>query len=279
MVIDYTVSHLPTMALGASRVPALLHLCETLCAHKPLLPVYEANQASLTPSLLSCLSPGGKDTQRLPSPLVLTSVLQILRALLDYNEGVLLLPYLADVVKNFALLLKFQQDQASAPQLAQELEVLCRITEMATNHAKSGEPISSEQGQTYADLMGLLLPRLRVRTIPGKEDTKAFILRTYASLVSAMPAPRKDLVYLSKLLGPSGITAGMTSLTLRPSLVEALVAMADNHTLRVMQPIVKVRHAGIMIKSSMSLLRFYPIGGSDHQPDGLQTCCDPVMIP
>jgi len=247
MISAGAVSHLPSMAMGASRVPAMIHFCETLCGHKSLLPIYQLNEKSLTSPLLACLSGNGKGAA---PPVVVASILRIIQSLLDHEDGRLILSYLPHLVRNFSLLLQAQDQEGRDHLFSEELGLFCRVTEMAATQKKKGGTISAEQGQVYADLMALLLPRLRMRAVPGREETKVFILRTYASLVGAMPSPRKDLFYLAKLLGPSGINAGMNSPLVRPALVDAFVAMANNPTLQGMKPAAKV---GVEIASSSRL--------------------------
>ena len=238
------------MCSGACQAPALLDLILALTQHDALLSVYKVHASSLTPTLLACLSAG-----QAPPPAVARPVLSIMERLSEHDGASYLLPHLPLLVKHLAARLQLVQASGgsapstnttasslrrgprSDPLLERCLGLLCSISQLAAQSSQV-----TVDGETLSSLFGLLLPRLKARIL--SEEVKALVLQTYAALVTHMAQPRRDVILLAKLLGPSGLgSVGMGPTGhLREPLVAALNAMAHaREDMKDLRPVMKVR--------------------------------------
>lgn len=105
---------------------------------------------------------------------------------------------------------------------SQALQVLCRLSELA-----SSSPSATKQcdPQILSSLFSLLLPRLKIRNLP--DPLRIFILKSYAALLPSLPSPDwKNVLSLSKFLGPFGLNLGMKNPDVRSALVGVFTNVA-----------------------------------------------------
>lgn len=224
------------MCSSASQPPSLLSLLVVLAQDASVLPVYRALEQQLTPTLIACLSVG-------PRSPVAAALLDILDRLLEQDGPSLLLPYLPDLVHHLSL--RLAKAPNSDPLLERELSLLCRTGQMAAELVdREGEEegdVAPPDSQALSTLFSLLLPRLKTRVL--REEIKGLVLGAYATLVRHMADPRKDVMQLSRLLGPAGLTVGMglsREKPLREALVAALRALAARDDLQDLRPAMEV---------------------------------------
>ncbi|GAB5030268.1 u3 small nucleolar rna-associated [Nannochloropsis oceanica] len=264
-VLGPSILRLPAMCSGAQQAPALLDLLLALTQHEALMPVYTYFEATLTPSLLACLSAGQGPPATVAGP-----VLTIMDRLCAHDGVSHLLPYLPGIVEHVAKRLQLVQASMTNnkdPLLERCLDLLCQTSQLAASARKAAEGKEKEgilgggaggggEGRegggaaaaaavddvTLSSLFGLLLPRLKSPRLL-REPSKVLILRAYASLVAHMASPRRDIVLLSKLLGPAGLgsTGFGPSGSLRGPAVAALASMAETHEkMEDLRPVVRM---------------------------------------
>jgi len=247
-VLGPSVSRLPAMCSGARQPPALLDLLLTLTQHDALLPIYIAFEATLTPTLLACLSSG-----QAPPATVAGPILSIMERLCEHDGASHLLSHLPALVKHITERLEkvHAATNNNDSLLERSLDLLCNISQLAArNRARAREeegmvatPATVEDA-TLSSLFGFLLPRLKSPRLL-RAPTKALVLGAYGALVPHMASPRRDVVQLSKLLGPAGLGPVGFEPTgpLRQPLVAALAAMADAHgDMQDLRPVMEMIH-------------------------------------
>jgi U3 small nucleolar RNA-associated protein 20 len=239
--IGDSVLLLPEMVVKSERVPALLHMLETLSTNASLMQLLCMHKSAVS-SIIKCIASTSFTA-------VMTSVLTIIENLLDgaienpeSRSREIVASYVPLLMEQFASRftsssdpempakpLPFKRAKAKLRQATwrRELRILCRISDLLEQGDQSGLGGNST---VLEDLSELLLPFLEPDSGTSDED-KLNVLGILRSTLTRVGPDTLEMVYgtLSDVLGPSKGKPGIESISVRNEVARLVVVVGEQN--------------------------------------------------